>query len=57
LLLGLSSDSNKKGDQIKTSFMYIDDVIIEIYEYEGLIYDLAETFDNMRKFKMKLNPN
>jgi hypothetical protein len=23
---------------------------------EGLISDLAETFDNLRKFKMKLNP-
>lgn len=23
---------------------------------EGLVSDLAETFDNLRKFKMKLNP-
>jgi hypothetical protein len=26
-------------------------------EDEGLISDLAETFDNLRNFKMKLNPN
>jgi hypothetical protein len=34
---------------------YIDDVVIKNQE-EGLISDLAETFDNLRKFKMKLNP-
>jgi hypothetical protein len=26
------------------------------WEDEGLIFDLTETFDNLRKFKMKLNP-
>jgi hypothetical protein len=36
---------------------YIDDVVIKTREDEGLIYDLAETFDNLRKFKMKLNPD
>jgi hypothetical protein len=35
---------------------YIDDVIIRTQEDEGLISDMAETFDNLRKFKMKLNP-
>jgi hypothetical protein len=35
---------------------YVDDVIAKTQEEEGLIFDLAETFDNLRKFKMKLNP-
>jgi hypothetical protein len=36
--------------------VYIDDVVVKTQEGEGLISDLAETFDNLRKFKMKLNP-
>jgi hypothetical protein len=35
---------------------YGDDVVVKTREEEGLISDLAETFDNLRKFKMKLNP-
>jgi hypothetical protein len=35
---------------------YIDDVAVKTQEEEGLISDLAETFHNLRKFKMKLNP-
>jgi hypothetical protein len=35
---------------------YVDDVVIKTWEDEGLIFDLTETFDNLRKFKMKLNP-
>jgi hypothetical protein len=35
---------------------YIDDVVVKTQEDEGLISDLAETFDNLRKFKMELNP-
>jgi hypothetical protein len=35
---------------------YINDVIIKTWEDEGLISDLVVTFDNIRKFKMKLNP-
>jgi hypothetical protein len=35
---------------------YIDDVVIRTQEDEGLISDMVETFDNLRKFKMKLNP-
>jgi hypothetical protein len=35
---------------------YIDDVVVKTQEDEGLISDLAETFNNLRKFKMKLNP-
>jgi hypothetical protein len=31
-------------------------VVIKTQKDEELISDLAETFDNQRKFKMKLNP-
>jgi hypothetical protein len=30
-------------------------VVVETQEEERLISNLAETFDNLRKFKMKLN--
>jgi hypothetical protein len=35
---------------------YIDDVLVKTSKDEELISDLAETFDILRKFKMKLNP-
>jgi hypothetical protein len=35
---------------------YMDNVVIKIWENEGLMSDLAETFDNLRNFSMKLNP-
>jgi hypothetical protein len=35
---------------------YVDDMVVKTQEEEGLISDLAETFNNLRKFKMKLNP-
>jgi hypothetical protein len=41
---------------VRNAKVYIDDVVIKTWEDEGLISDLAETFDNLRKFKMKLNP-
>jgi hypothetical protein len=31
-------------------------VVIKTWEDEGPIFDLAEPFNNLRKFKMKLNP-
>jgi hypothetical protein len=34
----------------------VDDVIVKTREEDGLISDLAETIDNLAKFKMKLNP-
>jgi hypothetical protein len=34
----------------------VDDVIVKTQEEDGLISDLAETIDNLGKFKMKLNP-
>jgi hypothetical protein len=36
---------------------YVDDVVVKTQKEEGLISDLAETFDNLRKFKMKLKAN
>jgi hypothetical protein len=35
---------------------YVDDVVIKTQEDEGLISDLADAFNNLRKIKMKLNP-
>jgi hypothetical protein len=35
---------------------YVNDVVVKTREEEGLIVDLAETIDNLRKFKIKLNP-
>jgi hypothetical protein len=36
--------------------LYVDDVIIKIKEKHTLINDLRETFDNLRRLRMKLNP-
>jgi hypothetical protein len=35
---------------------YVDDVVVKTHEDKGLISDLVETFDNLRKIKVKLNP-
>jgi hypothetical protein len=35
---------------------YIDNVVVKTQEDEGLTSNLAETFNNLRKFRMKLNP-
>jgi hypothetical protein len=34
---------------------YVHDIVVKTREDGGLISDLAETFDNLRKFKIKLN--
>jgi hypothetical protein len=36
--------------------VYIDDVVITIRKEEALINDLKETFDNLDRYKLKLNP-
>jgi hypothetical protein len=36
--------------------VYIDDVVITTIKEESLISDLAETFDNLNRYKLKLNP-
>jgi hypothetical protein len=36
--------------------VYIDDVVITTRKEESLINDLAETFDNLNRYKLNLNP-
>jgi hypothetical protein len=44
-------------DQIdKNVHVYVDDVVIKTKESRTLIDDLRETFANLRRFRMKLNP-
>ena len=44
-------------DQIgKNIQVYVDDVVIKTKEAYTLIDDLRETFDNLRKYRLKLNP-
>jgi hypothetical protein len=44
-------------DQIdKNVQVYVDDVVIKTKENKTLIDDLRETFANLRRFWMKLNP-
>jgi hypothetical protein len=48
---------NCLGSQIGRNIqVYIDDVVITTREEKSLISDLAETFDNLNKYKLKLNP-
>ena len=44
-------------DQIgRNAHAYDDDVVIKTKEKRTLLDDLKETFDNLRRFQMKLNP-
>jgi hypothetical protein len=48
---------NCLGSQIGCNIqVYIDDVVITIRKEESLISDLTETFDNLNRYKLKLNP-
>jgi hypothetical protein len=48
---------NYLGSQIGRKIqVYIDDVVITTREEKSLISDLAETFDNLSRYKLKLNP-
>jgi hypothetical protein len=48
---------NCLGSQIGRNIqVYIDDVVITTREEESLISDLAETFDNLSRYKLKLHP-
>jgi hypothetical protein len=48
---------NYLGSQIGRNIqVYIDDVVITTREEESLISNLAETFDNLSRYKLKLNP-
>jgi hypothetical protein len=45
------------GSQIGRNIqVYIDDVVITTRKEESLISDLQETFDNLNRYKLKLNP-
>jgi hypothetical protein len=35
---------------------YIDDIVVKLEKHEDLLDDLKETFNNLRKSKMMLNP-
>jgi hypothetical protein len=48
---------NCLGSQIRRNIqVYIDDVVITTRKEETLINDLQETFDNLDRYKLKLNP-
>jgi hypothetical protein len=48
---------NCLGSQIGGNIkVYIDDVVITTRKQESLISDLQETFDNLNRYKLKLNP-
>jgi hypothetical protein len=48
---------NCLGSQIGRNIqVYIDDVVITTIKEESLISDLAETFDNLSRYKLKINP-
>jgi hypothetical protein len=48
---------NCLGSQIGCNIqVYINDVVIITRKEESLISDLAETFDNLNRYKLKLNP-
>jgi hypothetical protein len=48
---------NCLGSQIGHNIqVYIDDVIITMRKEEALINDLKETFNNLERYKLKLNP-
>jgi hypothetical protein len=48
---------NCLGSQIGCNIeVYIDDMLITTRKEESLINDLAETFDNLNRYKLKLNP-
>jgi hypothetical protein len=45
------------GSQISRNIqVYIEDVVITIRKEDVLISDLKETFDNLDRYKLKLNP-
>jgi hypothetical protein len=48
---------NCLGSQIGRNIqVYIDDMVITTRKEESLIDDLKETFDNLDRYKLKLNP-
>jgi hypothetical protein len=44
---------NQIGRNVKT---YVDDIVVKLKKRVDLLDDLKETFNNLRKYKMMLNP-
>ena len=63
-LLGSSVPRRLTNDVFRIAFMarlgivhaYVDDIVVKSRKKETLLYDLKETFDNLRVYKMMLNP-
>lgn len=45
-------------DQVRRNIeVYVDDIIMKTKKSDNLITNLEETFTNLRRFHIKLNPN
>jgi hypothetical protein len=45
-----------KGQIRRNQEVYVDDIVIKSEKSNNLISDLEETFNNLRRFNIKLNP-
>jgi hypothetical protein len=45
-----------KGQIRRNQEVYVDDIVIKSQKSNNLISDLEETFNNLRRFNIKLNP-
>ena len=45
-----------EGPDWRNIQVYVDDIVIKIREAKTLIDDLRKTFDNLDRYKIKLNP-
>lgn len=46
-----------KGQIGRNVEVYVDDILVKSLQTEQHLFDLSETFQTLRKHKMKLNPN
>ncbi|KAF8652000.1 hypothetical protein HU200_062940 [Digitaria exilis] len=46
----------KESDQLATSFVYVDDIVVKSKQADDLVQDLEATFDRLRVNRVKLNP-
>nr|AAM44870.1 Putative gag-pol precursor [Oryza sativa Japonica Group]AAP51854.1 transposon protein, putative, unclassified [Oryza sativa Japonica Group] len=58
---GYHQISMAKEDEEKTAFItpfgaYVDDIVVKTKASDSLIDDLRETFDNLRRYRLMLNP-
>ena len=40
----------------RNAHVYVDDIVVKTEKRGTLLEDLRETFDNLRRFQIKLNP-